>query len=444
MGRNYHKNRGTELLAPAGSFASVVAAVNAGADAIYMGGKRFGARAYAESAASGEEDMLLQAIQYCHLFGVKVYMTVNTLFKDNELKELFSYIRPYYEAGVDALIVQDLGAVRCLKQWFPDLELHASTQMTITGTEGARLASELGLSRVVLARELQLKQIRSIYQNTGVEIEAFVHGAMCYSYSGACFMSSLLGGRSGNRGRCAGTCRLCYEAGGKKAYYLSLKDMNTLEYLPELIEAGVYSMKIEGRMKSPLYTAGVVSVYRKYLDLAEQNPSGYKVDPKDQKLLKELFDRGGTSSYLYQHNGRGMLALGEKAFREPDEGVLKPVREQYLDRNRQIGLDAWFYMRAGEAAQLMLTDDAGLTISVLSENTVSAAAKRPITEEEIRKQLRKTGGTCFSIRECRMDIEGELFLPVKELNALRRRALAEYEEAKLNEYRRKTNHTCIS
>ena len=282
------RDKRVELLAPAGSFQSVVAAVNAGADAVYMGGRRFGARAYADSAQAEGEDMVMEAIRYCHLFSVKLYMTVNILFKDDELKELFSYIKPYYEAGVDGLIMQDLGAVRRIRAMFPDLEVHASTQQTITSVAGARMAQRFGMTRAVVSRELSLQEIRNIHDESGMELEVFCHGAMCYSYSGACFMSSLLGGRSGNRGRCAGTCRLCYETAGQKGYYLSMKDMQTIELLPELIEAGAYSFKIEGRMKSPLYTAGVVSVYRKYLDLA--------LDCIDRKRGTAKYTEAGATS----------------------------------------------------------------------------------------------------------------------------------------------------
>lgn len=434
MGRNNQKK--LELLAPAGSLASVVAAVNAGADAVYMGGPRFGARAYAESAKAEEGDMLLQAINHCHLFGVKLYMTVNTLFKDDELKELFSYIKPYYEAGVDGVIVQDLGAAACLRRWFPDLELHASTQMTITGPAGAAYALSQGMSRVVLARELNLKQIRNIYEETGAEMEVFIHGAMCYSYSGACYMSSLLGGRSGNRGRCAGTCRLCYEVAGRKAYYLSLKDMCTLEFLPDMIQAGVYSMKIEGRMKSPAYTAGVVSVYRKYMDLAQDSPENYRVDPADLKLLRELFDRGGWTDYLKRHNGREMIALEEKKFREVDDRLIQGVKAAYIDQNRKITLDGELYLEVGAPAVLTLQDEAGVTGVAVSEAVVEAASKRPVTAEEMERQLRKTGGTCYQMGRVSVTMPEPVFLPLRQLNALRRSALEIYEKEKLGESRR--------
>ncbi len=260
-----------ELLAPAGSLDSLKAAVNAGADAVYIGGSRFGARAFADNP---EEDQLLEGIDYCHLHGCRIYMTVNTLLKDKELMDqLYDFLLPYYLHGLDGVIVQDLGVVSYIRSCFPELPVHGSTQMTITGPEGASLVKQLGITRVVPARELSLEEVRKIIDETGLEVETFIHGAMCYSYSGQCLLSSMIGGRSGNRGRCAQPCRLPYELyeedrkiNKSGSYVLSLKDMCTIDLLPEFEEAGIASLKIEGRMKRPEYTAGVVSVYRKYLD----------------------------------------------------------------------------------------------------------------------------------------------------------------------------------
>ena len=427
------RDKRVELLAPAGSFQSVVAAVNAGADAVYMGGRRFGARAYADSAQAEGEDMVMEAIRYCHLFSVKLYMTVNILFKDDELKELFSYIKPYYEAGVDGLIMQDLGAVRVIRSMFPDLEVHASTQQTITSVAGARMAQRFGMTRAVVSRELSLQEIRKIHDESGMELEVFCHGAMCYSYSGACFMSSLLGGRSGNRGRCAGTCRLCYETAGQKGYYLSMKDMQTIELLPELIEAGAYSFKIEGRMKSPVYTAGVVSVYRKYLDLAldcidHKTLKTYRVADEDLRTLREIFDRGGTSSYLKKHNGADMIALSEKKFRAVDQTVTERIQAAYIDRNRTITLDAAMEMTVGAPAVLTLSDAAGRMVTAVSEDLVLPAEQRPMQATEVEARLRKTGGTAFTLGDVQVSVHGDAFYPVGRLNELRRTALAMYEE----------------
>ena len=300
-----------EILAPAGSIESMMAAVNAGADAIYMGGSRFGARAYADNP---EEDRFLEAIDYVHLHGCKLYMTVNTLVKESELDELYDYLKPYYERGLDAVIVQDMGVFSYIRKYFPDLPVHASTQMTVTGPDGARLLKELGATRVVPARELTVGELKELYDATGMEVEAFFHGALCYGYSGQCLLSSLIGGRSGNRGRCAQACRLPYTAfrdntalnRKDEPYLISLKDLCGLDMLPAMLDAGVYSLKIEGRMKSPQYTAGVTEVYRKYVDrYLERGTDGYYVEAQDRKVLSDLFDRGGTTDgYLRGKTGR--------------------------------------------------------------------------------------------------------------------------------------------
>ena len=256
-----------EILSPAGSYESLKAAIAAGADAVYIGGSRFGARAFANNL---QEDKLLEAIDYVHLYGRKIYLTVNTLLKEKELQEeLYEYLLPYYRQGLDAVIVQDIGVLQFVKEHFPDLPIHASTQMTITNALGAKMLEELGVERVVTARELQIDEVAEINRQTNVEIESFVHGTLCYCYSGQCLYSSLIGGRSGNRGQCAQPCRLPYNVGNDKEtqYIMSLKDMCTLEYIPELVEAGIYSFKIEGRMKKPEYVALVTAMYRKYVDL---------------------------------------------------------------------------------------------------------------------------------------------------------------------------------
>ena len=256
----------TEILSPAGSIQALYAGIRAGADAVYIGGNKFGARAYAENP---EEALLLEAIDYVHLHDKKIYLTVNTLLKNQEVEyQLYDYLAKYYEYGLDAVIVQDFGVFRFIRENFPKLDIHASTQMMITGPEGAALLKEMGATRIVTAREISLKEIEEIHTNVDIEIESFIHGAMCYSYSGQCLFSSILGGRSGNRGKCAGPCRqpyAVYENGRLRndedsRYVLSLRDMNTLTILPRIIHAGVYSLKIEGRMKSPEYAAGTVEL----------------------------------------------------------------------------------------------------------------------------------------------------------------------------------------
>ena len=272
-----------ELLAPAGSAEALEAALKLGADAVYIGGQSFGARAYAQNP---DERVLLSALDLVHLMGKKLYLTVNTLLKERELTEdLIPFLAPYVRRGLDGVIVQDFGVLETIRRSFPQLHLHASTQMAVTGPAGAALLAARGVTRVVPARELSLAELQKIREETGLEIECFVHGAMCYSYSGMCLMSSLIGGRSGNRGRCAGICRTPFSVGSdpksaasaKLQYPLSMKDLCALPLLPDLIGAGVTSFKIEGRMKRPAYTAKITEVYRRYLDRYYADPAAYCV-----------------------------------------------------------------------------------------------------------------------------------------------------------------------
>jgi len=431
-----------EILAPAGSFESMKAAVAAGADAVYIGGSRFGARAFAENPG---EDKLLEAIDYVHLHGRKLYLTVNTLMKEQEMKELFEYLLPYYRQGLDAVIVQDLGVLSFVREYFPDLPIHASTQMTITGVYGAGLLKELGAERVVTARELSLKEIRQIHQQVDVEIESFVHGALCYCYSGQCLFSSLIGGRSGNRGRCAQTCRLSFDVKdkgktlGKKEerYCLSLKDLSTLDLIPDMIEAGVYSMKIEGRMKSPRYTAGVVSIYRKYTDLYQKNGrDGYKVEDRDRKILLDLFDRGGqTDGYYKKHNGRDMIVWKEKpSFREGNTQLFDMLDREYVEKQLKVPVTGKILLSEGEKASLILVSQEHRI--VIEGDLVMTALNQPMSEEKVLKQLNKTGNTPFLFEKLEAEINGNVFVPVQSLNDLRRRGLEELEAEILRGYKR--------
>ena len=442
-----------EVLAPAGSVESMKAAVAAGADAVYMGGSRFGARAYADNP---DEDGMLRAIDYIHLHGRRLYMTVNTLFREEEMEELYAYLLPYYREGLDAVIVQDLGVMDFIRRHFPGLDLHASTQMTITSPYGARLLKEMGASRVVTARELTLEEIRRIRDQVDIEIESFVHGALCYCYSGQCLMSSLIGGRSGNRGRCAQPCRLPYDAfeSGKKEavnspkerYLLSLKDLCTLDLLPQIAEAGVYSLKIEGRMKSPRYTAGVVRVYRKYVDrYLEYGQEGYFVEPEDKKELADLFDRGGfTEGYYRQHNGKSMVALKEKpAFRKGNQELFDELDRLYVNSEVKENVSGWVSLKGGEpsllklAATLRGSHGRVKTVEVQAEGACPGPAQnQPLTLEKVRKQIGKTGGTPFALKALEGEIEGNLFLPVQALNDLRRKGLELLEGRILEESRR--------
>ena len=296
-----------EVLAPAGSYESFHAAIAAGADAVYLAGNLFGARAFAQNFS---EEELLHVIDEAHLHGRKIYLTVNTLLKEKELEEkLYTYLEPYYNEGLDAVIVQDYGVLRFIRQHFPGLALHASTQMTVTGPEGASLLADYGVERVVPARELSLKEVETIKKATQMEMECFVHGALCYCYSGQCLMSSMIGGRSDNRGQCAQPCRLPYTYKGKNGYLMSLKDICTLESIPDLIEHGIDSFKIEGRMKKPEYVAGVTAMYRKYTDLyLEHGREKFRVKKSDLEELMDLYNRGGFhSGYYFVHNGPEML-----------------------------------------------------------------------------------------------------------------------------------------
>ena len=434
-----------ELLAPAGSFASLKAAVAAGADAVYMGGARFGARAYAQNA---DQDEMIAAIEYAHLHGCRLYMTVNTLFKENELGELYEYLLPYYKAGLDGVIVQDLGALSFIREHFPGIELHASTQMTITSVYGAKELKRLGCCRVVPAREVSLEEIRRIYDETGMDIETFVHGALCYCYSGQCLMSSLIGGRSGNRGRCAQPCRLPYRVYGQEngtavnkedqKCVLSMKDLCTLDILPQILEAGVFSLKIEGRMKSPRYTAGVVRIYRKYLDrYLEYGSEGYYVEPEDKKELLDLFDRGGfTSGYYTRHNGRDMIALKEKPeFRETNKELFDFLDREYVETEKKEPVEGYAYLAEGLPSVLTLTcGDISVTVS---GQEPQAAKNQPMTREKVIRQLGKTGATAFEFTELEAEVCGALFLPVQALNELRREGFEALTEAIHNQWRRK-------
>lgn len=404
-----------EILSPAGSYESLEAAVKAGADAVYIGGTRFGARAFADNL---EEDMLLKAIDYAHLHNCKVYLTVNTLLKERELEELYSYLLPYYCHGLDAVIVQDIGVLAFIREQFPDLPIHASTQMTITNALGAKFLENLGVERVVTARELQLTEIREIADRTNLEIESFVHGALCYCYSGQCLYSSMIGGRSGNRGQCAQPCRLPYRVGNhENQYLLSLKDICTLEYIPELVEAGISSFKIEGRMKKPEYVALVTSMYRKYVDLyLDKGKEGFSVDPKDREKLMDLYNRGGShSGYYFTKNGRDMLSLT----RPNHAGV--PALKVVQFHGKSITAKALTELRKGDVIELPGEDNYTLASNVSSGQMVqlTTVKSKQIGKGHIFNRTRNEA-LITEIRETILSrkpqetIEGELLLALHE------------------------------
>lgn len=488
------KREEIELLAPAGSYEGFEAAIGAGADAVYVGGAAFGARAYAKNF--GEEE-LLRAIDTAHLHGKKLYLTVNTLLKNRELTEqLYDYLLPYYKEGLDAVIVQDMGVFAAIRELFPGMHLHASTQMTVTGPAGMKFLEEQGASRVVTARELSLEEIRRMHETSPIEIESFVHGALCYSYSGQCLMSSILGGRSGNRGRCAQPCRLPYKtalcgietadiderkentdnkvAGRRKegrkdenraagnrrrgsqktenerygngkqradrnrkgtgsdsqiaeVCPLSLKDISTIEILPEILNAGVTSLKIEGRMKQPGYTAGVTSVYRKYLDLLfEKGEENYRVEEADKRYLLDLFNRGGSCNGYYQmQNGPSMMAFSN----EKKTGDVTPVLRKKKEKIQGI-----LILFPGSPAILDVSCR-GVHASA-SVGEVQFAQNQPLTQERVRTQMEKLGNTDYEWESLEIQMDESIFIPMKTLNEVRRQALEALEEEILKPYRR--------
>lgn len=428
-----------ELLAPAGSLKTLKAVIHAGADAVYLGGSMFGARAYANNF---NEEELLEAIRFGHIHGRKIILAVNTLLKEYELGQLYDYLRPYYEAGLDAVIVQDMGVMEFIKTHFPNLPIHTSTQMTITNVEGARLLKEQGVERVVTAREMSLEEIQRIHDEVGVELESFIHGALCYCYSGQCLFSSIIGGRSGNRGRCAQPCRLSYEVlQGEKSLtghhatpILSLKDMCTLPFLYELADHGVYSFKIEGRMKTPEYAAGVVSIYRKYMD-SYLDGSRIPVEKKDIRALLELGNRGGfTNGYYYHHNDSDMLS-GESASHNKSEGVLQDnIRREYVDTELKEKIKGKLILNKECPAKIEV--QYGKIKVSYQGDMVLVAQNRPLTEEVVTEKITKTGNTPFVFENLEVTMDDDIFMPVNQLNQLRRGALEALEEALLKPYER--------
>lgn len=423
-----------ELLAPAGSPEILKAVIDAGADAVYLGGDRFGARAYANNFTT---EQLLEALDYAHLRGKKIYLTVNTLLKNQEIAELKDYLQPLYAHGLDAVLVQDFGALVKIHEWFPDMEIHTSTQMTVTGVEGVRLLKHYGVTRVVMAREVSLEEMNRIHEETGMELEAFIHGALCYSYSGQCLFSSLIGGRSGNRGRCAQPCRLPYTVLDanknvikQESFLLSLKDFCCVNAIDKLRQAGVYSLKIEGRMKQLSYAAGVVSYYRKYVDLALSDEP-YQVTKEDEQALEEFGNRCGfTDGYLYQHNGSDMVTFEKPSFCQTRD---------YVENHKAFrSIYGALRIKANEPIQLMVWDETNHCVTVFAEEP-SAAQRMPITKAEVEKRIRKTKDTAFLFDALTMELDDNLFVPNSILNQLKRDALAQLQEQIVSEYRR-TSH----
>ncbi len=509
-----------ELLAPAGSYAVCEAVITAGADAVYLGGDRYSARAFAPNFS--DED-ILRALDFAHLRGKKIYLAVNTLLKNRETgRELSRYIGPFYEHGLDAIIVQDYGVFQFVKRYFPGLPVHISTQMSVAGTYGAEFLREKGAKRIIPARELSLEEIRRIHDTVDVELECFVHGALCYCYSGQCLMSSLIGGRSGNRGRCAQPCRLPYQVrdeegravGDETSFPLSLKDLCAIDLIPQLCEAGVHAFKIEGRMKSLAYAAGVTKIYRRYLDLYESisgdddginiSATGdgadrsagaarksrtqgndkayadrsvgaareYSVSEEDRRALTALGNRSGfTKGYYEMHAGSDMLTRTDSSHTSGDaEKVYEPEPTMRIRIAGTVSLcpgqpmeltvwslgggacgpectaeesaDAGAYgpeCMEGEIAASGACDSdaahAGDKIKVTGD-VVQAAKSRPLSDDDVRAQITKTGETPFEFTSLRVEIFGDCFVPVGKINELRRCALAQLEESMLRPSRR--------
>ena len=413
------RNKDFELLAPAGNLEIFKGVIESGADAVYVGGSMFGARAYANNFT---EEELLEAIDFAHLRGVKVYLTVNTLIKNSEFSKLYDYLLPYYKRGLDAVIVQDIGVVKAIHEYFPSLEIHTSTQMTVTGADGVRFLSQFGVTRVVMAREVSLAEMKRIHEETGMELEAFVHGALCYSYSGQCLFSSILGGRSGNRGRCAQPCRLPYTVEGKKdEYILSLKDMCGIKALDKLHGAGVYSLKIEGRMKQLEYACGVVKYYRSYID------SMKPVTDADYDRIKALGNRCGfTDRYYFDHNGSDMVTYVKPNF---VSNAAEPSPEK-----RKLSIEGELVLREGEPGSL--TVKRGDVTYKASIEPVSAALKAPLDKKAAIDRINKTGDTDFEFSHIKAQIGENVFVPNGALNKLRRDAISGLCDKLLKKYYR--------
>lgn len=500
-----------ELLSPAGSYESAIAGIQNGCDAIYMAGMNFGARAF---ASNFDNEKIIEMVKYAHAYGVKVYITLNTLIHDQECESCFKYIDFLYHANVDALIVQDLGIVSYIRTNYPDFEVHASTQMHVVNESALLFLKEIGVVRAVLAREVKLEEIKQ-FSKHDIELEVFVHGALCVSYSGQCFMSSMIGGRSGNRGECAQTCRMPYtlcdydtlKEYGKSAYLLSLKDLNTLDHVNELKAANVTSFKIEGRMKKSEYVAHITALYRKKIDDAR-----YQVTKEDIEIAKILFNRGYTKGFLYSQKGsklynpyrpnhigvtvgkvvayyqgkvqvylthainqgdgirilndkkdhgfkvnrlyvNGLLAnhadadmtveiechekvdKGCEIVKTSDAIIEKQIRESYEQVKRRVPIN--MFVDAYSNKQLMLTiNDTINTIHVHSEEKMELANRRATTKEEVMKQLKKVNDTIFKVEHIEINMNEELFIPIKIINQLRRDALNKLYEVRSQQLKR--------
>lgn len=424
--------RNVEVLSPAGSFDILKSAIASGADAVYVGGSRFGARAF---AVNFDENELLEAIDYVHIHGKKLYLTFNTLIKEEEFDQVYDFLKPYYEQGLDAVIIQDLGLLNYVKRQFPELPIHASTQMTVTNHLSAKYLESLGVERVVPARELSLSEIKDISTNTNLEIECFVHGALCYCYSGQCLLSSMIGGRSGNRGQCAQPCRLPYKVDKNRETVdiMSLKDLCTIKMIPELIEAGITSFKIEGRMKQEEYVSTVTAMYRKYVDLyLEKGKKAFKVTKEDYDLLIRAYQRRGyTDGYYKKQNGKEMISFGKpgssnKELQAPSAGAhQEPITGHcVVEVDQPLQLTVQYNNQEKTYKKIIYGD------------IVLQAQNRPLTKDRIEKQLLKTGQSPYKFSKLQVEVFGETFVPMQSLNELRREAIHQLQEEVVLSFRR--------
>lgn len=416
----------TELLAPAGDLQTAMGAINAGADAVYLGAPLYSARAFAHNLTLEE---IIYVIHYAHLHKAKVYLAMNTLMKNLELIKALEIIEPLYVEGLDGIIIQDYGLMMAVKEAYPSLELHSSTQMAVLSKRGCEWLREKGVIRVVPGRELSLEEIKELTES-GVEIECFIHGAMCYSYSGRCLMSSLAGGRSGNRGRCAGPCRKCYtvtaagEYSRRQGYYLSMKDMCSLPAVNELKAAGVSSLKIEGRMKDPAYAAGVCEIYRKYLDATENNLQ--KDLKEDMQKLASLYIRSSLQEgYYHKHNGSDMITIDTPSYQSIQEDRKEIIYEKYIRfiKKQKISMVVSVF----ENCPISLTINYGDYIIDAKGETAQRALKKALSEDDIIKQMDKLGDSFFEAEYIQVYTDGNSFATVKALNQIRRDGIAKLE-----------------
>ena len=400
-----------EILAPAGSRESLIAGVRSGANAVYLGGKLFNAR---RNAGNFDNEELKSAVEYCRQRGVKVYLTLNILISDREIPLVYDAVKSALEAGVDAFIVQDLGIAKIIREHFPQARLHGSTQMSIMSPSGAKMAADAGFSRIVLPREMTLEEIREMRESTDLELEMFVHGALCMSVSGQCYLSSMIGSRSGNRGLCAQPCRLPFSAGGKEAHALSLKDLSIIKDL--FLLDGITSLKIEGRMKRPEYVSAAVTAVKKAI---EGNYS-----PSEEFTLRSVFSRNGfTDGYLMNKMGKAMFGTRQKEDVVSAQNVLKEISHNYDNENPLVPIDITFECKEGKPC-ILTANALGKTVTITGD-VPEKALNKPMTEDSLSDRLSKLGGTQFYAEDVNVTVDSGLILPASKINEMRRNAVEE-------------------